>query len=58
MGQRKKELIALKNAGMRKGGKPAKPNAKVVGMWGSWKLDRNTNVIKLFDKFSDFILLK
>lgn len=30
MGQSKKALIALKGAGLRKGGKPAKPNAKVV----------------------------
>lgn len=37
MGQSKKELIALKSAGLRKGGKPAKPNAKVVEI-GSKKM--------------------
>lgn len=30
MGQRKKELIALKNAGLRKSGRPANLDAKVV----------------------------
>ncbi len=37
MGQRKKELIALRGAGQRKGGRPADPCAKVVYLPGSPK---------------------
>lgn len=60
MGQLKKHLIRMKAKWGSKGGKPASPNAVLsrVAPQTTEMLNRETNVISLFDEFCDVIIVR